>query len=80
MTVEQMPALVLGLTVCAYWFCVAVKVVWASQLTRRIDRLLVPQRRSERLMWLAWIPLILLWITLPLVAAFRASDPSNWLC
>jgi protein-S-isoprenylcysteine O-methyltransferase Ste14 len=63
------PTVVLALTVCSYWMCVAIMVLRVSANTGRIGRVLVPERRSERLLWLVWVPIVVLWMALPVIAA-----------
>lgn len=77
MTIERVPALLLGIIMCAYWGCVVVMVVKVSRRTRKVQRVLVPAQRREQLMWAVWVPLVLAWITLPLVAALVA-DSGLW--
>jgi protein-S-isoprenylcysteine O-methyltransferase Ste14 len=62
------PILILTVTIWAYWIGVAIMVV---RLRRRIRRLpgVVPEQGLERLMWLIWIPVIILWLALPSLAA-----------
>src|SRR5262245_21327568 len=66
---QYLPTLVLGLTVCSYWACVALMVLRVSANAGRIVRVLVPERRFGRLLWVIWAPLVALWIALPLIAA-----------
>jgi protein-S-isoprenylcysteine O-methyltransferase Ste14 len=35
----------------------------------------VPEQRKERYMWLVWVPLVALWVTLPYLAEMRTSGP-----
>ena len=79
MTIERTPALLLGLTVCAYWACVIVMIVKVSRKTRPLHRVLVPDQLRERLMWLIWVPLIIAWIILPLTAGIVAPGSDAWI-
>jgi len=70
--VHDLPALILGITIATYWFCVGAMVVRVSR-RRRARHVLIPTQRRERLMWVVWIPLVAAWIAMPFVA--RVQDP-----
>ena len=72
---HELPALVLGITISTYWFCVGAMVVRVSRRKRRVHRVLIPTQRRERLMWMVWVPLIAAWIAMPFVAS--AQDPAD---
>jgi len=61
------PVLILTATIWAYWIGVAIMIVRVHKRTRRLPGV-VPEQRLERLMWLVWIPLIILWLILPSLA------------
>jgi protein-S-isoprenylcysteine O-methyltransferase Ste14 len=63
----DVPLLLLALTISAYWLGVGALMV---RLRRRTHRLvgLVPEQRRERIMWLAWMPLVAAWVALPWLA------------
>jgi protein-S-isoprenylcysteine O-methyltransferase Ste14 len=79
MELGRTPALVLGVTVCVYWTCVLVMMIKVSRKNRKRGRVLVPQQRKERIMGLVWVPLVLAWMVLPLIAADRPVDETLWL-
>lgn len=68
MTTEQLPAFVLGWTICTYWFCVAVKVVRVRRDAREVKRVLIPAHRLEQYMWVVWIPLLAGWMLTPFLS------------
>lgn len=67
------PALILGCTVLFYWCCVGGMVVRVRRDAKRIGRVLIPAQRAERLMWVVWVPVVLAWIALPLLASMTAG-------
>ncbi|HKQ46689.1 MAG TPA: methyltransferase [Phycisphaerae bacterium] len=69
MTLPQVPTLILGLTVTAYWMYVGRMVRRVRQNAGNVKKVLVPAQRREKLMWIVWVPLILLWFTTPLKVA-----------
>ncbi len=71
---QDIPLLILAVTVSAYWLGVGRMVVRNRRKTRH-DVGLVPQQRKERLMWLVWVPLVAAWIALPWIALDRAGAP-----
>lgn len=72
---RDIPSLITGLTVVAYWICVARMIVRVSRRTRGPMSVLVPPDRFERRLWIVWIPLVALWIALPFVV--RIQDPQR---
>ena len=68
------PALVLALTVWVYWFCVGAMSVRVRRRTRRLAGI-VPSQRLEQWMGLVWVPVVLAWMALPYLAAFRPDGP-----
>jgi protein-S-isoprenylcysteine O-methyltransferase Ste14 len=71
---KDIPALVVAATVCAYWTRVGVMSYRLRRRTRRLAGV-VPQQRLEQGMWLVWVPLVALWMGLPLLAALRDGAP-----
>jgi len=69
---RDIPLLILAITVSAYWLGVGRMVVRIRRKTRH-DVGVVPQQRSERLMWLLWVPLVALWIAIPWIAQDRSG-------
>jgi protein-S-isoprenylcysteine O-methyltransferase Ste14 len=73
LTVRELPAIVLGITIATYWLYVGRMVVRVGRKNRGISRMLVPAQRRERTMWIVWVPLVVAWIAMPFVAS--AQDP-----
>ncbi len=71
---KDLPALVVAVTVWAYWTRVGVMSYRLKRRTRRLAGV-VPQQRLEQGMWLVWVPLVALWMALPLLAALRDTVP-----
>ena len=73
----DLPLTVLIATIWTYWIAVGAMVVRLRRRMRRTQRHagLVPEQRIERLMGLAWIPIVAAWIALPYLAATHASGP-----
>jgi protein-S-isoprenylcysteine O-methyltransferase Ste14 len=68
--VTDIPAILLALTVSAYWVGVAVMIRRVRRHARRAGTLdvVVPDDPHERRMWLVWVPLVVAWIALPWLA------------
>src|SRR6185295_4985851 len=69
------PAVIVGLIIGIYWIC----VLWLVAKTKReVGRAanFVPPERLGRLIRFVWIPLVVLWIFLPLLTPFVAGLPS----
>lgn len=73
---RDVPSLMLGITMAVYWCCVGAMVVRVSRRGNRADRVLIPKQRRERFMWLVWVPLVVAWVAMPLIA--RTQDPARW--
>ena len=61
------PAYLLAATLWTYWIGVGVMVVRVRRRNRKPVGL-VPRQRPERLMGLLWVPIVLAWIALPVLA------------
>ncbi len=72
--VRDRPLVVLVLTVCAYWGTIALLVLY-KRLRHGQSAGVVPQQPFERRLWAAMLPVVALWIALPLLAV-RARFPS----
>jgi protein-S-isoprenylcysteine O-methyltransferase Ste14 len=68
------PLAVLVATIWAYWFCVGAMVVRLRRKRRKFVGL-VPEQGIERLMWVAWVPLVAAWCALPWLALGRPAPP-----
>ncbi len=71
---KDISALLVAATVWAYWTRVGVMSYRLRRRTRRLAGV-VPQQRLEQGMWLVWVPLVALWMGLPLLAALRDNAP-----
>ena len=69
----DLPLLALIATLLTYWLGVGVMVVRVRRHARRVVGV-VPEQGRERLMGLAWIPVVILWLALPLLAAQRPQS------
>ena len=69
---RDIPLLIVALTVCAYWLRVGAMVFHARR-RRHHDVGMIPERPVERAMWLVFVPLVLLWCTLPWLGLTRES-------
>lgn len=67
-------AQLIGLTICAYWFCVGVMVFRVRRRARKLSNVIVPRLLIERLMWLVWVPLIVAWMSLPFIAVAQSPE------
>jgi protein-S-isoprenylcysteine O-methyltransferase Ste14 len=65
--------LALVATVTAYWLGVGVMIVRVRRHARRVVGV-VPEQARERLMGLAWVPIVIAWIGLPWLAAMRPQS------
>ena len=65
--------LTLVATVTAYWLGVGVMIVRVRRHARRVVGV-VPEQRLERLMGLAWVPIVTAWIALPWLAMARPQS------
>lgn len=70
----DVPLTLLAATISAYWFCVGAMIVRIRRKTHRLVGV-VPEERSERYMWLVWVPLVTAWIALPWLAHSHHGPP-----
>lgn len=75
MTLPDTPTLILGLTVTAYWMYVGRMVQRVRRDAGHVKKVLVPAQWREKLMWIVWVPLILLWFSTPLKVALGYGGP-----
>ena len=68
----DIPLLVIIATVWLYWGRVGSMVLRARRRSHDLAGL-VPEQPRERAMWLGWVPVVALWMALPIVAATRAA-------
>ena len=71
---RDVPLAILALTIWAYWLGVAAMVIRVRKKTRTLAGA-VPEDRLERRMWIVWVPVIIAWIVLPILAMQR----THWL-
>ena len=71
---NDIPLLLLAVTVSAYWLYVGRMVVRIRRRTHRLAGV-VPEQVRERAMWLVWWPLVAAWIALPWLAQGRRGPP-----
>jgi protein-S-isoprenylcysteine O-methyltransferase Ste14 len=71
---KDLPCIVLAATVWAYWACVGAMSIRVRRRTRKLSGI-VPSQGVEQLMWVVWVPLVVLWMVLPYVAASASSLP-----
>jgi protein-S-isoprenylcysteine O-methyltransferase Ste14 len=64
---QDIPVYMLTVTIWTYWIGAGIMVVRVRKMIRRLPGV-VPEQRLERVMWLIWIPLIILWLVLPFLA------------
>ncbi len=68
----DLPLGILTATVWTYWFCVGFMIVRIRRKSRKLVGI-VPEQALERRMWLVWVPLVVLWATLPWLAQRHAT-------
>lgn len=65
---------VIAATVVAYWLGIGTMIVRVRRHTRDATGV-IPEQRLERVMWMLWVPLAVVWIALPLLALSRHDGP-----
>lgn len=72
------PAYAVGVIVLLYWSYVVAKLI---RVRRRSAwrAAAIPRQPLERVMWVVWIPLVVLWISLPFVSENQPPDRHPWL-
>lgn len=75
----EAPVLIIGLTVCVYWFCVGAMVLRVRRQARGVRRVLIPSQWIERAMWVLWIPVVLGWMTIPFLAIGSTGAGNRWI-
>jgi protein-S-isoprenylcysteine O-methyltransferase Ste14 len=61
---QDLPLAVLAATISAYWIGVGAMIVRVSRRQRKAVGV-VPEQRLERMLWLAWVPMVAAWIWVP---------------
>jgi protein-S-isoprenylcysteine O-methyltransferase Ste14 len=72
--VRDLPGLLLALVLWLYWARVAAMSHRVKRRTRGLAGI-VPEQWVEKAMWLAWIPLVFAWLTLPVLALRSSRAP-----
>lgn len=70
----DVPLLVVIATIWLYWGRVGAMVLRARRRSRDLAGL-VPEQLRERLMWLAWVPMVVAWMALPILALRHDGPP-----
>ena len=65
---------IIAATVVAYWLGIGTMIVRVRRHTRTGVGV-IPEQRLERVMWMLWVPLAALWITLTFLALSRDGPP-----
>ena len=71
---KDLPGILLVATVWAYWFGVGIMIVRARRDSRRLAGLL-PEQRTERYLWLVWVPLVAAWNIVPYLVLTHTTGP-----
>jgi protein-S-isoprenylcysteine O-methyltransferase Ste14 len=79
LAMAEVPILIVGLTVCVYWFCVGAMILRVRRQARGVHRVLIPAQWIERAMWVLWIPVVLSWMTVPMLAASLVGAGNRWI-
>jgi protein-S-isoprenylcysteine O-methyltransferase Ste14 len=69
---QDLPSLLLALVVWAYWGRVGA-MSWRIRKRTRTLSGVVPEQGLERFLWLFFVPVVALWMAVPLLAAMRDS-------
>ena len=64
---NDLPAVIVAVTICAYWFGVGVMIVRVKRHSRDIS-ILSPKQPLERVMGAIFVPVVALWVLLPWLA------------
>jgi protein-S-isoprenylcysteine O-methyltransferase Ste14 len=70
----DLPLIVLTATIWTYWFTVGAMVVRLRRKTRKLVGV-VPEQRTEQMMWLVFVPLVAAWCALPFLALRHGAPP-----
>lgn len=73
---HDVPLTAITVAVWVYWVIVGAMSWRVKRRTRRLAGV-VPEQKVEQAMWLVWVPMVLLWMALPMIAGHsRASQLS----
>jgi hypothetical protein len=67
----------LGAATAAVWIYWIIVGAMSWRVRRRTRRLagVVPQQALERRLWLVWVPMVVLWMALPMIALHAHATP-----
>ena len=71
--VTDLPLLAVVASVWTYWFIVGAMSWRVRRRTRKLAGV-VPEQALERAIWSGWVPLVVLWMALPMIALRSTSD------
>jgi len=73
----RMNDLPLGAATAAVWIYWIIVGAMSWRVRRRTRRLagVVPQQALERRLWLVWVPMVVLWMALPMIALHAHATP-----
>lgn len=66
MPLQNVPTLLIGLIVSFYWSYVGYMVWRVRRDAGNVGKVMVPEQRREKLMWILWVPVIAEWGSTPL--------------
>jgi protein-S-isoprenylcysteine O-methyltransferase Ste14 len=64
---NDLPLTAITASVWIYWFIVGAMSWRVRRRTRRLAGV-VPEQKAEQAMWLVWVPMVVLWMALPMIA------------
>jgi protein-S-isoprenylcysteine O-methyltransferase Ste14 len=79
MTLNDLPTIVVALTVSSYWLYVGWMILRVRQEAKRIRAVLIPAQRREQYMWIIWVPVIGAWIEVPYLAVWPPLRQNAWI-
>ena len=65
---------IIAVTVVAYWIGIGTMIVRVRRHAHKVVGV-IPEQGVERVMWMLWVPLAIVWIALPWLALSRAEPP-----
>ena len=71
---HDLPLLAVIASVWIYWSIVGAMSWRVRRRTRRLAGV-VPEQKLERVLWLAWVPMVVLWMALPMIALHTRDAP-----
>ena len=74
---QRMHDLPLAAVVASVWIYWSIVGAMSWRVRRRTRRFagVVPEQKLERRLWLAWVPMVVLWMALPMIALHRQDAP-----